>query len=187
MLQLVDSILKISNAIKISVVGVRIESETGWFLKTTKGSYQIIIDVNELENINMVFTAMVGLNNIKLNGIEWKYNEDLVKIELIKEAIICAKMKADTMINAIGLKIGGVVSGVVSCSDSYGVPNTNISIHDFSERNLSGEVLRSRSAIQSVNLGTEILGRKKITAVTTVEFYVINNVAQQGDAPEPAL
>ena len=179
--KLVDSIIKISNTIKVSIVGVRIESETGWLLKSTKGSYQIIIDVTELDTLNKVFTAMVGLNNIKLYGIEWKYDEEAVKIQLITDAMICAKKKADSMINAIGLKIGGVIS----CSDSYEVPNTNISIHDYSDNCLSEQVVRSRRVVQNVNLGTEIRGRKRITAVASVEFYVNNEIAQQGDAPEP--
>ncbi|GDY13318.1 hypothetical protein LBMAG53_21960 [Planctomycetota bacterium] len=180
--KIVDSILKISNAIKINIVGVRIESETGWLNKSTKGSYQILLEVTELDTLNKVFTAMVGHKNIKLHGIEWKYNEDATKNNLITEAMIAAKIKAELMTNAIGLKIGGVIS----CSDSYDVPNTNISIQDNSDNVLSELSTRSRRSVHNVNLGTEIRGRKKIAAVATVEFYVINEIAQQGDAPEPA-
>ncbi len=175
--KLVDSIMTISNTIKITIVGIRIESESGWLHKSTKGSYQVSIEVTELDILNKVFTAMVGQNNMKLDGIEWKFNEDAIKIKLITEAMIAAKNRAESMINAIGFKIGGVIS----CSDSYDVPRTNTSIHEWGEFRRSESSIPAKLRAQNVNLGTEIRGRKEIAAVATLEFYIINEIAQQGN------
>lgn len=49
----------------------------------------------------------------------WDYDDEVVKLQLIRAAVRKAKVKAEQMMDAIGY----TVVGLHSCSDSYVMPN----------------------------------------------------------------
>jgi hypothetical protein len=81
-----------------------------------------------------------------------------------------AKKKADAMMAVVGYR----VVGIRACSDSYEIPKVNITfrtpISDL------GEVVslkaRSWKAGPNIDIGTEIKGKKEITAIASVEFTI---------------
>ena len=163
----VEKIRSISSEISISIQGIHIATESGWFTKSSKGGYSIQVVLNDIGLFGQVLAIIVELKNVNLHGIEWLYNEDEAKLELISKAMIAAKKKAEVMINAVGYTI----SGIQSCSDSYEIPSSNIFFHSpiNQEQDLA---MRSRRATNTVDLGTEIRGRKEITAIASIEFIV---------------
>ena len=56
--------------------------------------------------------------------MNWIYDEEPVKLQLIQDAMVKAKEKAEEMVSSVGYKI----AGIRTCSDSYEIPNQNITV-----------------------------------------------------------
>jgi len=169
--QVVDDVRKVNAAAEIVTKGVYIKSETGWFTKSSRGVYQIEVRLNALANVNETLGAIIDARNVELRSFEWIFDDESVKMALIKQAMKKAKEKAESMVGEIGYKI----IGIRSCSDSYEIPNVNVTMRRGSEIDEMGLRVRSsaRNTMPTVaDFGTELRGKKEVSAVIAAEFLI---------------
>jgi len=152
------------------VDSVVIKSETGWFVKGSKGLYRLTVTLSDLAKANDILGAVMELKNADMESLEWIYDEYQAKIILIEEAVKRCKAKAELMASVLG----ETIVGVKSISDSYNVPNDN---KLFQSVDVASPA-RNRSFKKSdalADFGTEVRGKIEISAIATVEFFLANN------------
>ena len=140
--------------IGIYVRSVLIRSDSGWFSKSSKGAYRLDIVLKSLGKMNEVLGIILDMPNVSMNSLEWVFDEDQAKIDLIKKAMAKAKRKAEAMTSAVGHKI----VGIRACSDSYEIPNVNVTVRSSVGGLACGAVSRGRAAasVPTADMGTEI-------------------------------
>ncbi len=157
----------------ITVDGVTIKSDTGWFTKASKGDYRLMIKLGDMAKVNDILGAIMELKSVSMDSLEWEYDEYIAKVALIEEAVKRCKNKAEIMAAALGKNI----VGIKTCADSYQVPSDTIQTRHRNEPldldYLGSEARRSRTV--AGDFGPELKGKKEITAVATIEFYLSNN------------
>jgi len=169
----VEKLKELEPEISIYVKSVYVKSESGWFSKSSKGIYRLEVIPTDLSKINEILGIILDMKNVNMNSLEWVFNDDEIKIELIKKAMIKAKAKAEAMTDVVGYKI----VGIRSCSDSYEIPNVNVTLRsssdEFHDEMRVLKRTRSRaSAKPTADIGTEMKGKKEITAIASVEFII---------------
>lgn len=152
-----------------NIKSVKILSQSGWFTKSSKGIYSLIIKCDDINKIGEVIGAISDSENISLNELEWVYDEDFEKLSLIQEAMKKCQEKAKAMAEIVGHEI----SHIHSASDSYDIPNANLTIRrptldDWQERRRRGAVAGS----SVIDIGTEFKGTKEIIAIASVEYII---------------
>jgi hypothetical protein len=155
----------------ISVDAVLIRSDTGWFTKATKGSYKLTVRLLDLAKINDMLGALMELKNVSLESIEWEYKDFNEKIAMSKEAARKCQDKAEAVITGLGKRL----IGIHSCSDSYELSEDDGIHNPCGGSSISSERKTFRRAVASpVDFGTSVRGKKDITAVFTIEYYIDN-------------
>lgn len=166
----VAKIVALDAEASITVDGVTIQSETGWFTKVSKGNYRIMIALSDMRKVNDVLGAIMELKNVSMDSLEWEYDDYTAKVLLIEESVKRCKNKAEVMAATLGKSI----VGIKTCSDSYKVPDNDIQTQlggehlDF----LSSDTRMRRAVAGAGDFGTEVKGKKDISAVATIEFYL---------------
>ncbi len=148
----------------VMVRDVSVQTETGFFNKSSKGTYKIVVHVENLELMPHALGAVAEQKNCRLSFVEWIFNEDEARIELAREALIKAKRKADSMANAVGYKI----VGIKSCADVYDeLPKPKSNSENFG-------MMRARAdyAAAPVDIGTQFQNENKVSAQVFVEFII---------------
>lgn len=166
----VERLKSVGKDISITTQSVSAKSESGWFTKSSKGIYNLVAHLPDLSKINEALGALLDLKNGSLDRMEWVFEDDAAKTELIQSAMVKAKKKAEVMVSAVGYTI----AGIRACSDSYEIPPP----HTAPGGQSFGSVSRRKMSVtpeSAVNIGTELRGRKEITATATIEFFVKNN------------
>ena len=168
--ELVEKISKIPDfKFTISVKSVRVISQTGWFSKSSKGVYSIVIDCDGIDKIGEVIWQISETANMMISELEWVFDDDGAKMELIKIAVKKCIDKGNAMVDVSGHQI----SHINAASDSYDVPNVNLSVRGIDLDD--GLERRSRRVVAGssvANIGTEIRGVKEITATASIEFVI---------------
>jgi hypothetical protein len=161
----------------VHVKSVLIKSESGWFSKSSKGVYCLELTLKHLDKMNELLGVILDIPNVTMNSLEWVFEEDLVKIALIKKAMAKAKLKAEAMSSAVAHH----VVGIRACSDSYDIPNVNATVRSPLSNSSAGRMLRARGAtsVPTADIGTEMKGKKEIVAVASVEFIIAKEKAEQ--------
>lgn len=156
-------------ALTLSINSISIKSDSGWLSKSSKGVYRVSMQVNKLDHLNDLFGLIADSKNIQLIEMNWIFAEEDIKLELIKQAVVKAKNKASAMMSVIDYQ----VVGIRTCSDSYESPALD-PINPLASANLDqSTLLRSRRALSStIDLGTQIISRKEVSCISTIEFYV---------------
>jgi Protein of unknown function (DUF541) len=166
----VTKIVALDGNSTITIDGVTIKSETGWFTKGSKGDYRITVKLGEMGKVNDVLGAIMELKNASMDSLEWEYDEYTAKVLLIEESVKRCKHKAEVMATALEKTI----VGIKTCSDSYEVPDDNIQTN-IRNKYPSLDVRARRSVAVPGDFGTEVKGKKEISAVATIEFYLSNS------------
>ncbi len=150
----------------IVVNSVRIHSQSGWLSKSSRGEYSIVISCHNTAHLGEVLGAISGGSNISMNSLEWVFDEDQAKIDLIRQAMQKCLSKASNMAEVVNHEI----VQIHSASDSYEVPNTNLTL--MAAPLGAPAMARSRSDSAVADIGTEFKGTKTMTAVASVEFLI---------------
>lgn len=171
----VEKLKTVEPEIGIYIKSVRVKSESGWFTKSSKGIYELELNLKTLAKVNEVMGVILDMSNVSMNSLEWIFEEDEIKLDLIKKAMVKAKKKADAMTAAVGQK----VVGIRSCSDSYDIPNLNVTMRNSAPDLCDHKSMRARSRVvdscmelSSADIGTEMRGKKEISAIASVEFLI---------------
>ena len=149
----------------VLVKDVSIQTDTGFFSKSSKGTYKIVVRVEDLELMPNALGAIAAQKNCRLNFTEWIFNEDEARIELARQALVKAKRKADEMAQAVGYEI----IGIKSCSDVYNeLPKSEPISEDFSR-------MAMRRQISTTDIGAQFQNENKVSAQVFVEFIISKN------------
>ena len=166
---LVQTVKEIDPSAIISLDNIKIQSETGWFTQISKGSYNLIVTITNLETIDRILNTVIEIDNVNLNAIEWLYDDYAARVKLITEAVTKAKAKAETMAEALGK----IIVGIKSCGDSYDMPDNRI-ITQEEAKSLGYSMLSKTRSKQPADMGTMIKGKKEIKATAYIQFLLKN-------------
>lgn len=156
---LVEDLAKVGfDGKNIFVKDVTLESDSGIFGKSTKSTYQLDLNVENLDLMGEVLGVVAAQKNCQLRFTEWVFDEDAARLELAKEALIKAKRKADAMAEAVGYKI----VGIKECADVY-YPLQKDVMRDFAEQGF---------ALRAAKIGAEFQNENKVSAEVSVEFFI---------------
>jgi uncharacterized protein YggE len=128
-----------------------------------------MVTISNLETIDPVLNAVISLEHVNLNSIEWLYDDYSAKVKLITEAVTKTKAKAETMAGALGKTI----IGIKSCADSYDIPD-NKAITQEEAKSLGYSMLTKSRSKTNTDMGTLIKGKKEIKANAFIQFILKN-------------
>jgi hypothetical protein len=166
---LVQAIKDIDASVVITLDNIKIHSETGWFTQISKGSYNLVVTIANLEKIDAILNTIIEIDHVNLNSIEWLYDDYAAKVKLITEAVTKAKAKAETMAAALGKTI----IGIKSCGDSYDMSD-NKAITQEEAKSLGYSMLTKSRSKANADMGTLIKGKKEIKATAFIQFLLKN-------------
>lgn len=152
----------------VMVKDVTVQTETGFFNKSSKGIYKIAVHVKDLELMPSALGAIAEQKNCRLTLTEWIYDEDEARIELARAALVKAKRKADSMADAVGYKI----VGIKTCSDVYNELLKSPSLSTDTERLMKAQV---NTFAAPTDIGTQFQNENKVSAQVFVEFIITKN------------
>lgn len=165
--QAVERIQAVEPRIDIHVQSVQVKSESGWFSRSSKGVYSLELSLAPLERINEVLGVLMDLKNVDLHSLTWVFNDDEAKTELAQKAMAKALKKAEAMMAVVGQR----VVGIRACADSYQMPRVEKTMfHTLDEDALPASL--ALSATPKADLGTPMKGKKEISAMVSVEFWI---------------
>jgi hypothetical protein len=160
----------VSEDVEVDTEAVAVGTNSGIFSKNSSANYTVKLTVNDINALGAILGICSEGKKLSVRSVTWGYEEDEAKLSLIKSAIRKAKRKADEMMAEIGYS----VIGIRSCSDSYQAPNIGEIIISAPNAHMFDEmgVDRARSAMRTVDFGTQFKSKKQITATCTIEFLV---------------
>jgi uncharacterized protein DUF541 len=165
----ITKVMAVSEEVEVETDSVSVATNSGIFSKNSTANYTVRLTVNDLNTLGAILGICSEGKKLSVRSVTWDYDEDEAKLGLIKSAVRKAKKKADEMM----AEIGYTVAGIRSCSDSYQTPNIGEIIINR-QNTLADEigVDRARSAMRSVDFGTQFKSKKQISATCTIEFLV---------------
>ncbi len=154
----------------IRVKGVNAKMQQGTFMKGTRVSFNLVININALEMLPDVLGAITTAKHAELEQLEWVFEDEAARLALSAEAMKKAMAKATLMVNAVGYEI----AGIRAVSDSSTMPETRGVAFggDWMMEEQQRAATRKR-----VDVGTEFKASREISAMVTVDF-VIQKAAQ---------
>jgi uncharacterized protein DUF541 len=165
----ITKVKAVTDEVEVETDSVSVATNSGIFSKNSTANYTVRLTVNDLNALGVILGICSEGKKLSVRSVTWDYDEDAAKLGLIKSAVRKAKMKADEMM----AEIGYTVAGIRSCSDSYQTPNIGEII--ISRQNSIADEIgvdRARSAMRSVDFGTQFKSKKQISATCTIEFLV---------------
>src|SRR5687767_12411793 len=107
--QLVEALTKFGlSSDAIQLLGIHIEMSSGTLLKSSSATYRLRIRVDKLEQLAELLDIIASQKNAILERIEWKYPEELAQERGLETAMAKAKVKAEKVAQALGVKLLGV-------------------------------------------------------------------------------
>lgn len=166
----IEEIKRIGGEVQIDTESVSVQTSSGLFTKSSAAHYTVKLTIADLSVLGAILGVCSAGKNLRVQSVVWDYDEEPVKLSLIKKAVQAAKAKADAMMEVIGY----AVSGIRSCSDSYDIPHLQeITINAPGADRVEGMgMMRSRQLNTAVDLGTEFKSTKTISATCTIEFLI---------------
>lgn len=93
----------------VALLGVQAHVETGVFSKSTSASYAIRVRCDVPELFTDVFGAIVGLKNVELSRVTWRYDEEPVgRARRLHACAAEARRTAEAITSALGVRVVGV-------------------------------------------------------------------------------
>ncbi len=116
--QLVEALSNLGvkeDAVKLQ--GVQIETSSGVLLKSSSAIYRLKIRCEKLDQFAEMLDVISSQKNASLERVEWKYNEDAAHESGLNVAIEKAKVKAEKVAAALGVKLLGVYDFIENTYD----------------------------------------------------------------------
>jgi uncharacterized protein YggE len=147
------------------VSSVSVQTESGFFAKSSKATYTLRVDVHDLALLSQLLGVVSNQKQVEMERLEWVYDEDTAQEGLSREAMQKAKRKADAMAEAVQYR----VVGLRSASDSHELPDyrdVRLMKQDF-----AAGMMRSREA-PPLDIGTEFRASITLKVTVSVEFLI---------------
>jgi uncharacterized protein YggE len=151
---------------EINIVDVQAKLQNGTLVRGSKVMYRLKVELNQLSRFGEVFGAVSNQRGVALERIEWGYQLDAVRLELLKNAMQQAQARAQAMAGAVG----HVLAGVRACSDSAQMPQHDVWLNQDSYKSAPQAMMRQKTP--AIELGTSLSQRLELSVVVNVEFWV---------------
>lgn len=92
----------------VTLQGVNVSTSTGAVLKSTTVSYRLKIHCEDLAKFAEILDVIASQKNASLTRMEWKYDEDAIREQLLLTTLERAKSKATKIAQTMGVKLLGV-------------------------------------------------------------------------------
>ena len=107
--QLVDELIRFGlKAEDIHLQGVHVENSSGGLLKSSSAAYRLRIRCEKLDQIADLLDIISSQKNAMLERIDWKYPDEEARARGLEAVIAKAKVKAEQVAAALGVKLLGV-------------------------------------------------------------------------------
>jgi hypothetical protein len=163
----IAKVKEVSENVEVDTEAVSFATNSGILGKNSSANYTVKLTVNNLNDLGAILGICSEGQKMSVRSVTWDYEEDEVKLDLIKRAVRKAKRKADEMMAEIGYS----VIGVRSCSDSYHTPNIGEIVVSAAARS-DDSMERTRGMARAVDFGVQLKSKMEISATCTIEFLV---------------
>ncbi|MCC7117564.1 MAG: SIMPL domain-containing protein [Anaerolineales bacterium] len=102
--------------------GVHLEAESGVLLKSSSAIYRLKIRCADLNQLAGMLDVISSQKNATLERIEWKYDEDETRNEMLKVALEKAKSKAAQAAGSLNVTLLGVYELIENSYDEETAP-----------------------------------------------------------------
>lgn len=146
----------------IHVQGVKIASSTGLLIKNQKVQFNLLLATspNQLPDVLGIISAQ---KNLKLQRLEWVFDEFEASIPLAARAMQKARRKAD----AIAVAAGHSITGVHNASDSWDMPVAHLNLLGAG----GADFAMARARVDStIDTGVEYSATQTLHIHMTVDF-----------------
>jgi uncharacterized protein YggE len=151
---------------EINIVDVQAKLQNGALVRGSKVTYRLKVELGQLARFGEVFGAISNQRGVVLERIEWGYQLDAVRLELLKAAMQQAQQRAQAMAGAVG----HVLATMRACSDSAEMPQHDVWLEGNSHKSAPQAMMRQKTP--TVELGTSLSQRLELTVTVNVEFWV---------------
>ncbi len=93
---------------RVHLQGVQVETSSGVLLKSSSAIYRLRIRCESVDQIPALLDIIATQKNAALERMDWKYDEEPLRARGLDAAIESAKMKAEKIAAALGVKLLGV-------------------------------------------------------------------------------
>ena len=69
------------------VSSVNIQTESGFFAKSSKATYKLCVDIHDLALLSQVWGVVSNQKQVEMERLEWDYDEDTARLELSRETM----------------------------------------------------------------------------------------------------
>ncbi len=116
--QLVDALTRFGLSLDaIHLQGAYIETSSGTVLKSSSAVYRLKVKAEKLDQLAELLDIIAEQRNTILERIEWKYPEEEARERALESAITKAKVKAEKITAALGVKLLAVYDFVENAFD----------------------------------------------------------------------
>jgi uncharacterized protein YggE len=146
----------------IHLQGVRLETAGGALLKSSSAVYRLKIKCENLDRLADIMDIIAEQKNATLEHIEWRYPEEAAREQGLESAIAKARLKAEKVSAALGVKLLAVYDFIENAYDEEApVPYAAQSV-----------MMKSRSAADAPSLSLEIQHSKTIHVNVDIWYRV---------------
>lgn len=92
----------------IHLQGVHVETASATLLKSSSAIYRLRLHCGKLEQLPQLLDILASQKNAILDHIAWKYAEADARARGLESAIAAAKVKAERVASALGVKLLGI-------------------------------------------------------------------------------
>ena len=146
----------------VNVQGVQAKLAQGVLARGSSAVFNLIVTVRDLSTIADLIGALSAGKRVELTRLEWTFEADEAVQELSAKAVAKAQRKAQAMARAVGYEL----TGIRSCADSSGLPETQ-TLYLAGGADMS--TMRMKTA-PSADIGTEFKATQEVFSTVTVEF-----------------
>jgi uncharacterized protein YggE len=146
----------------VSVQGVQAKLSQGVLARGSSATFNLSVVVRELVKLADLIGALSAAKRAELTRLEWIFEADEAMVNLSAKAMLKAQKKAQAMVGAVGYEL----TGIRSCADSSGLPETQTV---YLEGAADMSMMRMK-APASADIGTEFKATQEVFSSVTVEF-----------------
>lgn len=157
-----------------AVAAVQAVSEGKLLGRATRACYSLVLPVASPEQVGEAIQVITNQKNIRLDHLEWIYDEEPVLARLAAEALALALRKGEAMAQAVGQQ----VIGIRACSDSEEAP---VHQHDiaFGGAPHGPAAKRSRGGDDGGG-GLSFRGKRALSVTVTADLVIRARTAAAG-------
>jgi uncharacterized protein YggE len=155
----------------VQVQGVQAKLSQGLLARGSSATFNLSVTVRDLTKLAELLGALSTAKRAELTRLEWIYDADEAMVGLSAKAMTKAQRKAQAMAAAVGYEL----SGIRSCADASGLPETQML---YLEGGSDTSLMRMKSVSASADIGTEFKATQEVFATVTVEFTLAASTHQ---------